>query len=616
LKTSSKYGVARSASLFTREIPPPDDGGWTPRTDWPSLAGFDEIGFDVESTGLKWWKGDRAIGYSIGLPNGDAFYLPTGHRAKNLDPDKVHAYLRAELRGKTLVGVNNKFDTHMSRVSGLDLEALGCKLKDMAHVAALLDDHRREFSLEALAQSELGRGKVKGLDVTKLAEYSAGSVAPYAEEDVRLPLALNERYKPLIAQQELERVLDLECRATWPTIEMEKNGALIDVDLLDRWVVESEQTYLRLLWEVNREIGHRVDPSRYEDMVDLFKKLEIPLEHTTPSGKQFSFKDEVLAGVAHPVVQKIRYATKIASLRSKYLLKFAASVDRATGRLAFALHQLRGDEGGTITGRYSASGIDGEGHNPQQVLTPAKQRELYGYEDDDASHDDEIFVIRKLYRAAPGRKVISADAKQVEFRIFAHYANSKRILDEYAKDPNVSFHLLVWEIAKKSVPDIRYKPLKNTNFAKLYGAGVKQIALMTGLTEQEARPFVAEYDRFLPEVSKLLSQASNAAAVNKFVKTMAGRRARFPDGQFLHKALNSIIQGGASEINKEKACELHASRHETGFLLRLTVHDEFVGDGDAEVAEKVRAILDRQSFPHLRVPILWDVNVGDNWAEC
>jgi len=40
--------------------------------------------------------------------------------------------------------------------------------------------------------------------------------------------------------------------------------------------------------------------------------------------------------------------------------------------------------------------------------------------------------------------------------------------------------------------------------------------------------------------------------------------------------------------------------------------------GDAltpETVSRVREVLNRQSFPQLKVPIVWEVGVGRNWAE-
>ena len=51
--------------------------------------------------------------------------------------------------------------------------------------------------------------------------------------------------------------------------------------------------------------------------------------------------------------------------------------------------------------------------------------------------------------------------------------------------------------------------------------------------------------------------------------------------------------------------------------MRLTNHDAALGDRLLqETQERVSEILNAQSFPELKVPILWETGAGDNWAEC
>ena len=130
------------------------------------------------------------------------------------------------------------------------------------------------------------------------------------------------------------------------------------------------------------------------------------------------------------------------------------------------------------------------------------------------------------------------------------------------------------------------------------------------------------YDQALPEVSGLLKTASNLAETRGYIKTIMGRRLRFPAGHDgkrmrLHKAFNGRIQGSEADIVKTKAVELHKNRNYTGMTLRMQVHDEFDGDvHDKEGEKRVGEVLNRQSFPKLRVPILWGVKTGTSWGAC
>jgi DNA polymerase-1 len=266
----------------------------------------------------------------------------------------------------------------------------------------------------------------------------------------------------------------------------------------------------------------------------------------------------------------------------------------------------------------------------QQVMAVEKQQAVYG--------DD--FIIRDLFIPPAGRYWLTADAKQIEYRLFAHYARSPKIIAAYRENPDLSFHKHVHELLRVYKPDLQYKALKNLNFAKIYGAGlIKLAAMMEFITETEGdairqrcqldhmpyrkHPALATvleidaiYRRELPEVQPLLDAASKMAEQRGYVKTILGRRMRFPEKSRLHKALNGVIQGSAADIMKLKLVELHRERAYTGLTLRFTVHDEVDGDvPDEEAAARVEEVLNRPLDLDLRVPILWDVQCGLSWGR-
>jgi DNA polymerase I-like protein with 3'-5' exonuclease and polymerase domains len=298
-------------------------------------------------------------------------------------------------------------------------------------------------------------------------------------------------------------------------------------------------------------------------------------------------------------------------------------------------------------------------------MKATKQRAAFGFEEEDESHDDEIFVIRRL-RVPPSpqdQEWLTADAMQIEYRLFARYANNKEVIEAYRKDPLMSFHKYMHKRVLVYKTDQTYKQQKDLNFSYIYGAQLLKQALMLGhVTQREYldikrtkkyfdNPKLANtkevrriFDQELPEVKGLLERASFLAKpqcddrcyerfgkmkgkLSKlheteqhrgFVTTLLGRRGRFPDGQRLHKAFNIVVQGGAADIMKQKLVELHEQRKYTGLTLCYTVHDEADGytPKDPVHARRVQEVLNAQSFPELSIPILWEVETGPNWAQC
>ena len=577
-----------------------------PETDWkpeapPDLTGIEDIELDTETTGLKWYQGDLPVGISIRIPDGRCQYIPWGHASGNLDEATVKRWAARELRGKHITFMNAKFDIHMLREWGIDLEEQGNTVSDVSHYAALLDDSRKRFNLEQLGQDFLGMGKLD-LDMSHGAHgYTAEEISNYACQDVNLLGELKKVMIPQLIEQDLMEVVALENSIIFPVCEMEKNGAPLDTEKLDRWCVESEERVQELFWEVHKETGHRVDVGKREDLMRLFYHLQIYNPHETKTGLM-SFDDNVLSSYDHPVIVKIRKAKKLLSLRAKFLKTYRKVVN-PDGILRYGLHQLRTSDGGTVTGRFSSSG-GSDGVNIQQVSSVEKQIAAYGDE----------FIVRELFVPRdPTHFWISADASQIEFRLLAHFSKSKTVLEAYAQNPETDFHGIVRDMIKPLKPEITRKRAKDVNFARIYSAGKDKISTMLKLPEQETQALLKIYDRAFPEAKTLLYRASDLAREQGYVTTLLGRRARFPEREFLHAALNREIQGGAADIAKKKIAELHAERKRTGFIMRFVVHDEFDGDvPDNASALMVSEILNRQSY-QLRVPILWEVGIGKNW---
>lgn len=637
--------------------------GWDPSIPPPSLRahGIKQIALDFETNGLKWWRKDfKPVGAGVCLPDGSTHYLAWGHaEGNNVSEPQAQEWFRRELPGVHIDNLNTKFEVHTARAWGINLESMGCTVSDAGHWAALLDDHRREHSLKAIVRDYLpDEAKVEEVDGTvidasRMASYHAGIIAVRACGDVRQVHKLREVMLPQMNAQDLMQVKELEDEAIYVTEEMEWNGTLINVPLLHQWRKECIAEWKACLHRIYKRTGLSINPTSNPEMTKLFKHIGLTAVEFTDSGL-ISFKADALKKFGHDEnIADALKAKQLMSLDSKYLKKYEENID-SDGLLRFALHQLRAQKedesdrsAGTITGRYSSSAFSfpGEstwGVNIQQVFKVEKQIARFG----------DRYIIRQLHVPASGLH-LSADAMQIEYRIFASLANTPAVIKAYREDPLMSFHEFMHGLIKPFRPDFTYRQQKDLNFAVIYAAGLAKMAYMLGLiTENQMAMLKAErargthpllkttaeirriYDDVVPEVKGLLARASHLAKEHcdewcnpkdslhakwqhrGWVATILGRRMRFPGGQRLHKALNGVIQGSAADINKRKLIELHKARHETKLLMRFTVHDEVDGDvPDLEHAAKVKAILDSQSFPKLKVPILWDVNTGANWRE-
>lgn len=627
-KTYPKPGMV--GSLFSGHH---EETGWTAPTELPDLSQYpkeEKFGFDSEFKYVHDIYSDSEVaGISICTPDRKRYYFPVGHRGGgNLDERRVLRWARDQLSGRHLCILNAKDDVHVMYRWGLDLEAMGCKLHDPAFKAALIDENRIKYNLNILLQDVLGRSKaeVPGAK-TDIFDMSASEVGSYAEQDAQDHLDLDEAQQKEIDSQELYRVCDLEDQLIYATCAMERRGALIDVAKLDRWIKEVSEAHQSAILRIHAQTGIKVNPNSTKDLRRLFNALNLPIptrEEELGGGE--TFEEEYLSRVQHPIIRAVIAARKLDSLNSKYLTKYRKLLD-SNNILRYILHQLRStsEDGGfgTVTGRFASSGgKDKKGINVQQVMKVESQLEEL---------DIAAWIVRELFIAAPGATYISADASQIEFRWFAHYSKADRLISAYCNDPTMDFHQLVANLLGQ-----KRKDAKHNNFGKLYTMGVTKLARKLGLScdcgcsvdiqwkrsahsenckMQKAFAISKEYDEKFPEAKKLSEEAMRVAKNRGYVRTIMGRRRRYPTGERLHSALNAIIQGTAADTLKVKMLESYNNRKFLTLDLRATVHDELDGDiWEQSKAKDFKELLEApDSRIPCRVPLVWDVEIGPNW---
>lgn len=135
----------------------------------------------------------------------------------------------------------------------------------------------------------------------------------------------------------------------------------------------------------------------------------------------------------------------------------------------------------------------------------------------------------------------------------------------------------------------------------------------------EGQAVIDGFDSAVPFVRKLAKFASDRAKKNGYVKDIVGRRLHFPmrdDGSYdwLHKALNRIIQGSSASQTKLALIELDAAGH----YIQLQVHDETDGTYPTVQAAKEAGIIMRDCVLQIMKPLVpfnVDTECGLSWGE-
>lgn len=626
-------------SLLQSQTVTQPQGTWQIPTELPDLSRIPRFGGDSETNSLNVFTG-KAIGISLAWYDESGkvqkIYAPWGHVAGNLEFEKVKRWCEDSLRGKTGYFSNAKFDVAMLRNAGLDLEALDVKVCDVAFNAALLEDSPRGgLGIDNLARLYTNERKFEFPgNPNRMAEYPSWMAGEYAEQDAKLPLLVHDATVPLLRKDGLEELLALENDLIYFVCEIERNGCRIDVPKLFQWREEVRKELETVLLKIHRETGFLVQPNSGNDMRRLFQllglqppalpvwKCHVCKAKNEPmamkcwrcdvrkrAGKP-TYTEEQLLAFKNPVLDDVVRARWLDDLLGSFLDKFWAGLDGDTVRSQY--HQLKGDKHGTVSGRFSSTGggtdDDGYTFNSQQTIKTSLQMKTLG----------DRWIVRELLIPKEGDEMWAADASQIEYRLFGHFANSQKIINAYLEDENADFHQLVMDMILPVKPDIDRDTAKNTNFSRLYRAQAPTFAATAGISVAEAERILEIYDRVLPEADTFSTEKENEAKNRGYVTTILGRRARFGPNDRTYSAANRVVQGSAADLFKTKLRTIYRERKTLGITrLRQPVHDEQVGDKDPDpkYTKRIQECFNEQEID-LRIPIIWSLKTGQTWKDC
>lgn len=529
------------------------------------------------------------------------------------------------LMAECVVCHNAKYDWHMLRNGGVDPDVLYNTNVHCTLVAeTLIDEHKYSYSLDNLGVLYFGEGKTTEIyDImaayfgvksnktvmSRIAEFATSSnknwqiVADYGIQDIIITRRLFDKQYPELVKQDLLPVFGLEMSTLKALVEMELRGvpvntqqvAVVERELLIKQIQTQKAIVDLVGWEVNSRSPLQMEKA--------FNSLGIPIPLST-KGKP-TFAKDALSSIDHPFMQLLQESRNIKTMLDTFI---GGSIGKnlVNGRIHTDFNQTRSEAGGTATGRLSSSGP-----NLQQI--PKRDGELAP-------------LIRGLFAAPAGYKFIANDWEQFEYRMFAHYVKDDELTARYVNDPKTDFHSATAELTGKP----RDKA-KRINLGLVFGMGEGKLAKELGLpyavetkhgkecliAGPEAQDLFNEYHSRFPKAKSFLKEASHIAKTRGYVKTIMGRRLRFPNSEFVHKAGGLVFQGSSADIMKMKLVELNNEFRKTDVEFVNCVHDEYcfiVPDEKVqEVMTRVREIT--ENVPQLRIPILADSGYGQTWWE-
>jgi DNA polymerase I-like protein with 3'-5' exonuclease and polymerase domains len=649
---SPPRGVARkkrqlAIPSFTR----PD--GWAPHTDLPELHGNVILDLENKDEGLargqgsSWYRHDGGFiaGVAIGWEQGD-FYVPMRHSEGNTDPDRAIRWLKAQAKKPdvTFTYCNGGYDLGWLRANGIEPLNLP---HDVQAQAALLDEFKMNYSLDALGLEYLGEGKAD--DAFKEACQRGGLIDPmshmdmvpawlaeaYALQDVRLTRKLFSCLSAKITEEKLDKIYDLERECILVAVDMKAMGVRLDLDRVERTkkhFAGKRDEYIQLVFE---QTGVHVDPFDDQSIIRALKEenanVVLPL---TDKGKE-SIRAEVLEGLpSTPIVEAIRWMRKYDKAIGTTLNGLLEH--QYKGRIHADFNPLRrSDEtgaGGTVSGRFSCT-------NPNLQNIPIRIPEIG-------------VPVRACFVPEDRCQWAKLDYASQEPRLTIHYASLLKLkgawamVERFRLNPNTDLHketaMLMfghtaetWEMLEPKVRKVLRQRAKVINLAIAYGAGGANIAGQLGLPTKmreftkgdgslvrylgagdEAQALLDKQMAAVPFLRKLQKAAKERAEDLGYVTTILGRRCRFKkygdEYGRSHKALNSVIQGSAADQMKMALVLLRRA----GITVPLSVHDEgdiSVPRGASAFIAQVKQIMEEAVI--LNLPVVAEVLLGDNWGS-
>ena len=600
---------------------------WLPPESFPDLSKYDEIAIDLEtkdpdlkSTGSGSVIGNGAVvGIAVAVEGWSGYYPIAHEGGGNMDKNMVIKWFTDVLKTPAIkIFHNAMYDVCWIRSMGLKIEG---RIVDTMIAGSLVDENRFRYDLGSLGRDYVGIGKNEavlketaahwGIDhKAEMYKLPAMYVGEYAEQDAVLTLKLWQEMKKQIEHEDVQSIFDLETELFPCLVDMRFLGVRVDTEAahqLKKKLVGEEQS---ALLKVKKETGIDIQIWAARSIAKVFEKLNLPYDVTAKTSAP-SFTKNFLQNHPHPIVQQIARAREINKSHTTFIDTILKHSHK--GRIHAEINQIRSDQGGTVTGRFSYN-------NPNLQQIPARNKELGP-------------LIRSLFIPEEGHTWGCFDYSQQEPRLVTHYASLdglygvEEVLDAY-NEGEADFHRIVAEMA-----NIPRSQAKTINLGLFYGMGKNKLQAELGVSKENADDLFRTYHDKVPFVKMLMESVMRRAQDRGRVRTLLGRRCRFnlwePNQFGIHKALpheealtehgpgikraytykalNKLIQGSAADMTKKAMVDLYKE----GIVPHIQVHDELDISVDGN-ADKIKEIM--ESAVELEVPNKVDYESGPNWG--
>ena len=548
-------------------------------------------------------------------------------RGGNVDEDMLKNWLRDVFKRDPIVVCHNAvYDLGWLRRWGVECNV--SKVYDTMIAAPLIDENRFSYKLDHLSKDYLGErkqgnlleefGKEHGFRAIEYMHMVPVEYAGiYAEQDTNLTLKLWNVLRVEIQKQGLTDIFNLETKVLRLLLEMRWKGVRVDLERAAEvkkfFITEEEKIYQNIKAGTGIDFGS-ADIWTATNIAKVFDKLGEKYARTEKSG-QPQFQKSFLEEHDNPLIKSIGKAREYNKAHTTFV--DTLTKHQVDGRIHAEINQLKGEIGGTVSGRLSMN-------NPNLQQVPSRN-ELIGP------------MIRSIFVPEEGEKWASLDYSQQEPRLLVHYAKKHGLegADTMIKffREGKDFHQVTADMAK-----ISRKEAKTIGLGLMYGMGIKRLAESLEITEEQARALKQKYNDNVSFLNNIIVRATRYTEQNGYINTLLGRKCRFDlwenrdfyDKRVMseenakktwawneikragtYRALNRLIQGSAADQTKKAMLDLWEN---TGVVPLIQIHDELnVSVANQTQANEIKEIM--ESAVELNVPVQAEAKLGNNWGE-
>jgi len=577
-----------------------------------------EICIDTETTSIDPHQA-KLVGISLSTKIGKACYIPINHKyGKNLIENKVLNILRPILEDKSIkkIGQNIKFDYIIFYHRGIDMVCL----EDTMLMSYVLDAGKNRHNMDVLSEIHLGHKPIAYKDLVgsgkkqiNFSEVDIEKAKKYSAEDADVTFRLYKLFSKNLKSEKLVSIYEVFEKPLIKILaHMEINGIKLNEKFLKKL---SDKFQIRIdsleneIFKISKKKFNIASTKQLGEI--MYNDLKIASLKKTKKGS-FATSAAVLEDLAfkgHKLPKLVLDWRQVTKLKNTYSDSLPEFINPTTKRIhtSFLL-------AATTTGRLASS-------DPNLQNIPIKSEE---------GKD-----IRKAFITEKNYKLISADYNQIEMRILSDLADVKELKKAFKNNEDIH-SLTASQVFNKDIdkvdPDMRRKA-KAINFGIIYGISQYGLAKQIGVSNVEAEEFLNSYFLKFPEIKEYMNSTIKFCRKSGYVNNIFGRRTyltgindkNFNVRNFQERAaINAPIQGSASELMRMAMIRINNKLLENKKIntkILLQIHDELIFEIPENLVDKMSKIIkeemtgvknsDHHSFS---VPILVDLNVGDNWG--